>query len=105
MVRSYEMRILHLTLLVAITAFVAGCDEGTRGGPGATNNTTTDNGTTETTTSETTTTTTTDPAPVTTDPAPGSTTTTTTASDSEDTFTLDLPNLSTSLKQGETAIV
>ena len=101
------MKIFQLTLLVAVSAFLAGCDEGTRGGPGATttNNTTTDGATTETTTAETTTTTTTtDPAPVTTDPAPGATTTTTTA-DSDDTFTLDLPNLSTSLKQGETAIV
>lgn len=122
------MKLFHLTLMVAVSAFLMGCDEGTRGGPGATDTNTTDatDTTVETTTTTdpvmadpatTTTTTTTDdvvdPAPTTTvppattDSAPltPATTSTAPAADSEDTFTLDLPNFSTDLKQGETEIV
>lgn len=94
------MRVSHILLASAVTLLMLGCQEGTPGGPGAK----TDDSTTTadpTVTSPEMTPVPSEGAPTTTDPAPGTTTT----DDSENSFTLDAPNLTTNLKQGEQQIV
>jgi len=99
------MKRAFVTLCGASLFFLVGCDNGKPGGPGATDKTKQTNSTTTTTTNSTNNTGTTGAG---TDH--GTTTSTTTSKSSpngsmfgnaDNTFTLDMPNLTTHLKQGE----
>ena len=114
------MRVLLAALAVTTVMALSGCNEGTPGGPGVSNNT--DNAADKTTSDDKTSAdASTDVAPVdsqtnTTGETPGTAATTNSdaprenpkddgVGDPNNTFRLDMPNLTTSLKQGESKVI
>jgi hypothetical protein len=89
------MRFSHLSVPALIAVLAAGCTEGRPGGPGVTqtNKPTTTNPTTTT------------PPATTTPPSSTVTTNKPVIGNADQTFSLDAPNLPTSLKQGETETI
>jgi uncharacterized membrane protein len=90
-----------------VLALACGCNQGEPGGKGAVPSSTTTTTTTPTTTPSGTTTSTTTPAGTTTNTTRDTTTTTAkpVIGEAEETFTLNVPTLSTSIVQGETKAV